>query len=83
MENTKTSKNRATRRAVERNPDAWMTVQQASEYTGYHPQTLRKLIRMGDLACIRRGGSGHIRIRRSALDQWARRNTVKVREALG
>ena len=30
-------------------PDEWLTVQQAADESGYHPDTMRKLVRSGTL----------------------------------
>jgi len=35
----------------------WMTVKEAAEWSGYHPEYLRELIRSGKIAAVKKGGS--------------------------
>ena len=36
-------------------PDEWLTVQQAAELSGYHPEHLRELVREGKIAAQKFG----------------------------
>lgn len=45
----------------------WLSVNQAAEYVGVHPKTIRKWYRAGRLAAFRTAG-GPIRIDRADLD---------------
>lgn len=35
----------------------WLTIEEAAEYTRFHPDTLRDLCRRGDLQAVKVGGS--------------------------
>lgn len=59
--------------------DPWLTVARAAELTGYHPMTIRKMVYRRELACIKKSPRGHIRIRQSELDRWAREHEHPVR----
>lgn len=52
--------------------DPWYSVQEAADYLGFHPQTVRNWMSKGELAFFRSPGKrGRIRIRRSELDRFA------------
>lgn len=60
--------------------DPALSLAEAAEYLGgMHPVELRKLVRQRELACVRRGDRGFIRIRLSELNRWLDRNTVPAR----
>ncbi|MBG6085858.1 helix-turn-helix domain-containing protein [Zhihengliuella flava] len=53
-----------------------LNVKQAAELMGMHPDTVREMLRRGDLAGIKNPGlRGSWRIEESAIERWKRRNT--------
>lgn len=48
----------------------WFTTRQAAEFTGFHPDTVRKALEAGDLVGEKRHEKAHWRIQREALDAW-------------
>ena len=50
-----------------RMPD-WITVPEAAEITGYHPDHLRELIRAGKIAAVKKGNAWWVD--RSALGEY-------------
>jgi len=60
--------------------DPALSLAEAAEYLGgLHPVELRKLVRQRELACVRRGERGYIRIRLSELNRWLESNTIPAR----
>lgn len=60
--------------------DPALSLAEAAEYLGgLHPVELRKLVRQRELACVRRGERGFIRIRLSELNRWLEANTIPAR----
>lgn len=59
--------------------DPVLDIHAAAVYCGgLHVQTVRKAVRLRELACIRRGRRGHLYFRRSMLDAWLRRYEVRA-----
>lgn len=52
-------------------------IRQAAEYTGRHPQTLRRAVRERELGCLRRGRTGRLFFRQSHLDTWLKGHEVR------
>lgn len=50
----------------------WHNTEQASEYSGYHPDTIAAALRSGELVGTQRKKNGRWRIHRDALDAWLR-----------
>lgn len=49
-----------------------LTVREAAERLQFSPKTIRAMVAAGELASVRRGRQGHIRILASALEDWAK-----------
>ncbi len=50
--------------------DQLLSIAQVCAELGYCRSTVRAMIRRGELAVIRRGTRGRLRIRRSVVEQW-------------
>lgn len=62
--------------------DPALSLKEAAEYLGgIHPVELRRMVRMREIACVRRGERGFIRIRLSELNRWLGANTVPARRS--
>jgi len=56
--------------------DVWYSAEEAALHCGCHAQTIRKACRMRELAHRQKGQFGHLRIRKSELDRWMKRDEV-------
>lgn len=55
-----------------------LNINEASEQLGMHPQTVRELLRRGDLAGVKMPGlRGRWRVEPAAIDRFIKRNTYK------
>lgn len=50
----------------------WFNTDQAAEYTGYHPTTVRGALQSGELSGTQRKKNGRWRMHRDQLDAWLR-----------
>lgn len=58
--------------------DPRLTVAQAAEYSGMHPQSIRQACQRRELEHERRGSQGQIRIRLSRIERWLDRDRVRA-----
>lgn len=56
-------------------------IELAAELAGCSVETLRRAVRRREIAAIRNGARGHIKIRASALDSWLKRQTISALRA--
>lgn len=59
-----------------------MTLAEAAAYARVHPREMRRALQQRELACIRRGGTGHYKIRRSALNKWLASMEIPARRSV-
>lgn len=59
--------------------DPCLSLAEAAIYLSVHPVELRGMVRRREIACVRRGERGHIRIRLSAANRWLEANTIPAR----
>lgn len=59
--------------------DPALSLAEAAIYLSVHPVELRGMARRREIAVIRRGDRGHIKIRLSELNRWLEANTVPAR----
>lgn len=59
--------------------DRWMTVGEISEYTGHHPQTIRKAYRRREFPVSRATERSHVRARKSDVDKWMQSSMIPAR----
>ena len=59
--------------------DAAVPLREAARLAGVHVDTLRDAVRLREVAAVRHGARGHIRIRLSEIDRWLRRQTIPAR----
>ena len=52
---------------------AWMSTEQAAEYAGMHPETVRRACETGDLTAYQMRRGGRWRIHPDDVDTWIRR----------
>lgn len=50
--------------------DRWLSVKDAAEYTGRHPETIRDALRMRDLRGFQRSKHASWRTKESWCDEW-------------
>lgn len=62
--------------------DELLTAAEAAAYLKMHPREFRRLVAARELAVVRRGDRGHIRVRISVLNAWIRRNEAPARRSL-
>jgi excisionase family DNA binding protein len=63
--------------------DPILSLKEAAEYLGRHPQTLRKAAQMKEIACIRRGRRGKYFFRLSYLERWLKGQEHPLRASKG
>jgi len=51
-------------------PDRYLTLKEASEYLQYHPDSLRRKIKLGQVPAFKIGK--HWRFKAAILDEWVR-----------
>ena len=62
--------------------DELLTAAEAASYLRIHPREFRRMVAEREIAVVRRGDRGHIRIRLSELNRWVRRNERPARRSL-
>jgi len=60
--------------------DPLLGLPEAAQNLEMTPSELRRLVAAREIAVVRRGTKGHIKIRVSELEAWKRRNTVPARK---
>ncbi len=71
---------------ISQNPafDPLLCVAEAATYLSIHPETLKKLVRLREITCVRnsRKKGSNIRFRLSALNSWIAGHEIKARRSL-
>ena len=63
--------------------DPLLGLPQAAANLEMTPSELRRLVAAREIAVVRRGSRGHIKIRLSEIESWKRRNTIPARKPRG